>query len=119
MNVDKILQTLEAADRASEAAVSIGERVLGRIGRRSARWHRWRAFRLRLRASRIEAGRRRPFLSARDRARIVAALRAEAGEHLLTAYYAEHRVPPPEKSPAFTELEALADGHEPLAGSRT
>lgn len=53
-NLDTVIKTIEAADKAARAANSISDLALGAIGRGGPRWHRWRALRLRLRAARLE-----------------------------------------------------------------
>jgi hypothetical protein len=127
---DRVIQALEDADRASTAALSTFEKISGFLGRNSARWHRWRAFRLRLRASRIEAGKRRRGLTAHERALTVALLRNDASEHMMAAHYADHGMRwqpsrstakhptmPPE--PDLADMRALQQGREPLAGRPT
>lgn len=124
--VDKLLQALETADKASTAALSTFEQLAGFVGRRSAKWHRWRAFRLRLRATRIEAHRRRRGLDDRERAIVVAGLRNDASEHMMAAHYADHGMrwrpgaapanpPPMPHEPDLEDMRALLRGIEPLA----
>ena len=83
---DKIIKALEDADRATAALVPFAQRIAGLFGKSGGpRWHRWCCFRLRLRASRIEAGRRRSLLDAAQRAKVVIDLRQRAAEHLKQA----------------------------------
>lgn len=109
---DKIIRALEAADKATAALVPVVERVTGFLGKATgARWHRWRNFRLRLRAARIESGRRRPFLDAARRVQIVADLRRQAAEHLLQSLG-----PAGVDDSYLHDLAALRAGDEPKAG---
>lgn len=124
MSLDRVIAALEDADKIATAALSTVDRVLGFFGRRGARWHRWWAFRLRLRATRIEAGKRRRRLSPAERAAEVARLRQEASSHMLQAHRLVHDLAddaPIEPLPRESDLEAmraLSQGREPLASRR-
>lgn len=105
-DIDSILKTIENAANLAGSALSLADKIGGRVGRGGPRWHRWRALRLRLRAVRIEA--RHP---AKARA-----LRTSAMIHLAHALRIEGStggyVAPADKS----VLVALAGGIEPEAG---
>lgn len=115
MTPGKVIESLEKVDRATTAALSIADRLLGAVGKRSARWHRWRVFRLRLRAAEIEAGARRPWLDARERVVVAGRLRKRAAEHM-QHFEALKGVVEDGLVPLAEDLRALLDGREPLAG---
>ena len=94
-------ERLERLTRGAGAAVPLSERVAGAFGRGGPRWHRWRQYRLRLLAARVEAW----WPAAARR------LRAEAAQHLAQAV-----APIPAAHPAEDALLALLRGQDPLEG---
>ncbi len=100
-DIDSILKSIENAANLAGSALSLADKIGGRVGRGGPRWHRWLALRLRLRAVRIDA--RRP---AKARA-----LRTSAMIHLAHALRTEGYI----SAEAKDNLLSLAAGNEPEA----
>ena len=58
LDTDLIIKRIAAAADTAAQLLSLSDRAAGLVGRGGPRWHRWKALRLRLRATRIEV--RRP-----------------------------------------------------------
>ena len=54
LDTDLIIKRIPAAADTAAQLLSLSDRAAGLVGRGGPRWHRWKALRLRLRATRIE-----------------------------------------------------------------
>ena len=101
LDTDLIIKRIAAAADTAAQLLSLSDRAAGLVGRGGPRWHRWKALRLRLRATRIEV--RRP-----TKARM---LRTLAAIHLAHALRHEADITTADER----QFAALVAGIEPEA----
>ena len=100
-----ILDKLVNLENTASSLVTTGDRIMSTVGRGRPRWHRWRALRLRVRATR---------LAVRGNAAKAAELRTRAAVHLAHAIGSENLTRGVCKPSDTAELKALLLGVEPL-----